>query len=739
MSNLCYPAIGMIALLAVGNAQAERVHVSTPSSSLLLDAPEGGSLRIMHYGSPLGEQDFNAPADAGNEIRLAYPAYGDIRPEEESSIACVQADGNMTLYLNVAGAPEKRTEADGSEIATITLRDPQYPVEVKVNYRTWPGEDVIETWTEISNTGKKPITLTRYDSGYLPIRRGDVWLTNFYGSWGNEMRVNNEELKPGIKLIKNADGVRNAQTNHAEVIFSLDGPLNERSGRVIGAALEYTGNYELRVTTQTDESAYHGFYAGICPDQSPYTLDGGQTLVTPPLALVYSDKGAGEVSRRFHSWGRNHRLAHGKELRPILLNSWEGVYLNVNEEAMAGMMKDIASMGGELFVMDDGWFGDRYPRVTDDRGLGDWTVDTAKLPNGINGLLDEAKKNGIKFGIWIEPEMVNTKSRLFEEHPEYVIQAKNRRQETGRGGTQMVLDMANPKVQDIVFTVVDTLLTKYPEIAYIKWDANAPIMQHGSQYLPADRQGHMNIEYHKGFAKVLDRIRQKYPDVIIQACASGGGRVNWGYLPWFDEFWTSDDTDALQRVFMQWGTSYFFPSVAMASHISVVPNHSSYRTTPLKFRADVAMTGRLGMELQPKDMNDEEKAFCRKAIETYKQIRPVVQQGDLYRLRSPYDNKGISSLMYVSPDKNEAVFYWFKLNGDMMTKFPRVLMDGLDPDRQYRITELNSIDRAPMGIEGKTFSGRYLMENGLEMPLHYNVEWRKRPDLSSRVLHLEAL
>lgn len=731
-------AIGVVAVMTCVGAHGERVHVGTPSSSLLLDAPEGGNLRIMHYGSPLSDGDLSSPAEAGNEIRAAYPAYGDHRPELDYAISCIMPDGNMTLYLNVAGAPEKRTDTDGSEVTTVTLRDPEYPVEVKVNYRTWPGEDVIETWTEISNTGKKPITLTRYDSAYLPIRRGDVWLTSFYGSWSNETRVNHEELKPGIKSIKNADGVRNTHTSHPEVLFSLDGPLDEQTGRVIGAALEYTGNYELRVNTHTDESAYHSFYAGICADQAPYTLAGGETLTTPPLALVYSDSGAGEVSRRFHRWGRNHRLAHGNELRPILLNSWEGVYLNINEEAMAGMMHDIASMGGELFVMDDGWFGDRYPRVTDDRALGDWTVDTNKLPNGINGLIDEARKNGIKFGIWIEPEMVNTRSRLFDEHPEYVIQAKNRRQEKGRGGTQMVLDMSNPKVQDIVFTVVDTLLTKYPEIAYIKWDANAPVMQHGSQYLPADKQGHLNIEYHKGFAKVMDRIRAKYPDVIIQACASGGGRVNWGILPWFDEFWTSDDTDAQQRVFMQWGTSYFFPAVAMASHISVVPNHGTHRVTPLKFRADVAMTGRLGMELQPKDMNDEEKDFCRKAIETYKKIRPVVQQGDLYRLRSPYDNKGMSSLMYVSPDKKEAVFYWFKLDGDMMARFPRVRMAGLDPDRQYKVTELNSIDRSPMGVEGKTFSGRYLMDNGLEMPTHYNVEWKKQTDLSSRVLHLEA-
>ena len=402
------------------------------------------------------------------------------------------------------------------------------------------------------------------------------------------------------------------------------------------------------------------------------------------------------------------------------------------------MMKDIASMGGELFVMDDGWFGDKYYRDNDSASLGDWTVDTRKLPHGIQGLVDEAEKNGIKFGIWIEPEMTNSRSRLYEEHPEYIIKAENRDIVEGRGGTQLVLDLANPKVQDLVFNVVDTLMTKYPLIDYIKWDANAPIMQHGSQYLTRDNQSHLYIDYHKGFEKVLDRIRAKYPDVTIQACASGGGRANWGVLPWFDEFWVSDNTDALQRVYMQWGTSYFFPAVAMASHISAAPNHQTFRTIPLKYRTDVAMSGRLGMEIQPKNMTDEEKDFCRRAINTYKEIRPTVQQGDIYRLLSPYDNLGAASLMYVSPRKDDAVYYWWKTETFVNQQLPRVKMAGLDPDKTYTVTELNRIDNTPLPYEGKSFTGRFLMDNGLEMPLDHNVDYHKRNDYASRILRLKA-
>ena len=539
-----------------------------------------------------------------------------------------------------------------------------------------------------------------------------------------------------MKVIKNKDGVRNSHTAHAEIMMSLDGKPHENSGRVIGAALEYSGNYKLRI--DTDYGDYHHFFAGINEENSEYRLRKGEKFITPPLALTYSDEGLSGVSRNFHRWGREHKLAHGKDLRKILLNSWEGVYFDINEEGMDRMMSDIASMGGELFVMDDGWFGVKYPRNNDSSSLGDWTVDTRKLPNGIEGLLASARKHGVKFGIWIEPEMTNTISELYEKHPEYVIKAPGREPTKGRGGTQLVLDMSNPKVQELVYNVVDTLMTKYPEIDYIKWDANAPIMDHGSQYLSADNQSHLYIEYHKGFQKTLDRIRAKYPDLTIQACASGGGRANWGVLPWFDEFWVSDNTDALQRVYMQWGTSYFFPAIAMASHISAAPNHQTFRTVPLKYRTDVAMSGRLGMEIQPKNMSEEEKQQCRKAIEDYKMIREVVQHGDIYRLLSPYDGKGAASLMYVDPEKDEAVFYWWKMETFVNQHLPRIAMAGLDPERKYVVTELNRIDNKPLEFEGKEFTGKFLMENGLEMPMDHDVDYHKRNDYASRVLHLKA-
>lgn len=707
--------------------------LSTPETSLVIDAPQGGELKYVYYGAKLNDADLNQIDAVRTCNQAAYPVYGMNTPAETALSVC-HADGNMSTQLVVESVAT--TKADKTQEVTVRLKDKVYPFYVNVCYRAYQDVDIIETWTEITNEEKKPVVLNQFASAYLPIRRGNVWLSSLYGSWANEGRLAQEPLEPGMKVIKNKDGVRNSHTAHAEVMFSLDGRPQENVGRTIGAALCYTGNYKLRI--DTDDSEYHQFFAGINEENSQYHLQKGETFATPVLALTYSDEGLSGASRNFHRWGRTYKLAHGDKPRKILLNSWEGVYFDINQQGMEQMMADIESMGGELFVMDDGWFGDKYQRNSDNSSLGDWVVDTRKLPEGIEGLIRDAKKHHVGFGIWIEPEMSNTTSELYEKHPEWIVKAPQRDPILGRGGTQVVLDLGNPDVQDFVFGVVDDLMSKYPEIEYIKWDANMAIMNHGSNYLTADNQSHMYIEYHRGFESVCNRIRAKYPDLTIQACASGGGRANWGYLPWFDEFWVSDNTDALQRIYMQWGTSYFFPAIAMASHISSAPNHQVFRTVPIKYRIDVAMSGRLGMEIQPKNMTEEEKEICRKAIADYKMIRPVVQFGDIYRLVSPYDRLGVASLMYTSPEKDKAVFYWWKMETFYNQHLPRVRMAGLDPAKMYRVKELNRIDNEPLPFEGKLYSGKFLMENGLEIPYTHKVDYHKLNDYASRVLYLEA-
>ena len=728
-----FKSMALLMLTMAMPAMADQVTVNTQGVSLVLDVENGQPAKYLYFGARLDERDKANLSVTANGRMDVYPAYG-LNTPAESALALRHADGNMSTAL-VATGYDSRQEANAT-VTVIHLKDAVYPVKVDLCYRAYKDVDLIEAWSEITNEEKGTVTLTTFASAMLPIRRGNVWMSHLSGTWASEGYVNNELLTPGEFVIRNADGTRNSHTDHAEVMFSLDGKGQENVGRVIGAALVYGGNYKLKAVT--DDTDYHYFFAGINEENSEYHLRKGETFKTPALALTFSNEGLSGASRNFHKWGRKYVLAHGSQLRDILLNSWEGVYFDINQQGMDQMMADIASMGGELFVMDDGWVGTKYQRNSDNCALGDWEVDRKKLPDGIEGLLRDAKKNGVKFGIWIEPEMTNTTSELYEKHPDWVVKAPKRDAVLGRGGTQLVLDLSNPKVQDYAFSIVDNLLSKYPEIAYIKWDANMGIMNHGSQYLSMTDQSHLYIAYHQGLRKVVDRIRAKYKDVVIQCCASGGGRANWGMLRDFDEFWVSDNTDAFQRIYMQYGTSYFFPAIAMACHISAVPNHTVFRTTSLKYRIDVAMSGRLGMEIQPKNMTDEEKALCKKAISQYKEIRPVVQMGDLYRLVSPYDNEGLASLMYVSEAKDKAVFYWWKMANFYNVHLPRVKMAGLDANRIYKVRELNAIDLKPLYCEGKAYTGKYLMDHGLEMPYTNEVEWGKKTDWSSRVIYLEA-
>ena len=691
--------------------------VSTPKTSLVLHANEGGSLRFSYFGEKLTSNEISQLKGTSMDLnQAAYPAFGQNDMLDLPAIQVLHADGQWTLYPTV-DAVTTQTEGNAT-VTTITMTDKQYPVTLKVFYKAYSTVDMIETWTEITHREKKAITLKRYDSGHLAIPQGNLYMIHMHGNWNSETYPTCEPINPGLKVIRNTDGVRNAHNDAPEMMLSLDGKPQENKGRVIGAALCWSGNYELRVNNSSDNRYAH-FYAGIDPQTTEYILEPKEVFTTPKLAFTLSNEGMSGVSRNFHRWARYEGWLHqGDQTRKILLNSWEGVYFDINEEGMFQMMEDIKSMGGELFVMDDGWFGDKYQRNDDVTTLGDWMVDKKKLPNGVASLVRKAKSLGIEFGIWIEPESSNTKSEFFEKHPDWVLQEKNRDLKLGRGGTQMLLDLCNPKVQDFVFRVVDDLMTENPEIYYIKWDANCALQNFGSNYLPANKQSHLYIEYHRGLINTLQRIRAKYPKLVIQCCSSGGGRVNYGLLPYFEEFWTSDNNDPYQRVFIQWGTSYFFPSNAMAQHIAHSPYWNTGRTTPIKYRTDVAMSGRLGMELQPRKMTDEEREQSRRAINDYKPLRELIQLGNLYRLISPYDNEGIASLMYTNDAKSKAVLFAYRVQYLYNMKTPRIHLAGLDATKNYRLRELNvKVGSEPSPLNNKVFSGKLLMEQGLYLPL----------------------
>ena len=714
-------AFMLVAAPAGGYAPANRTHVlSSDKSSLVVTTNDGGTAYYQYFGPRISSDDISGLFGVNaNFTGNTLPTFGP-DPNGEKALSVEMPDGNMSLDLKMDSL--RRTTDGKGELLILTFTDRVYPLTVRQYFRHYAGTEVFSTWYDITNNAKKgAVKLITFASASVPFTRSNNYLTQFHGGWGSESYMTEEKLPDGQTVIADKAGLRNAFGSNPGFMISIDGKPAENAGEVFGCNLLWSGNYKTRIEASANRL---NVISGINDDTSLYSLVPGETFSTPEFVMTFSKEGKGGVSRAFHKWARLYAIANGDKLRDVLLNSWEGVYFNVNQETMDQMMGDIASLGGELFVMDDGWFGDKYPRDNDKSSLGDWMVCEKKLPQGIGGLTQSARRNGIKFGIWIEPEMANTKSELYEKHPDWVLQHTNRPLRQGRGGTQVVLDLCNPKVQDFVFGVTDKLLSENPEIAYIKWDCNADIMNYGSLYLPKDKQSELYVRYHRGLHKVLDRIRAKYPDVTIQLCASGGGRVGYGLLPWFDEFWTSDNTDAYQRLFIQWSDSHFYPAIAMASHVSASPNHQTGREVPIKFRFDVAMSGRLGMEIQPKNMSDREKEFSKRAIEAYKSVRPVIQLGDQYRLISPYDKGAMAALMYADETKDHAVLFRYRtdyLNGQAM---PKVRLDGVDENKNYRIKDLTPLNPSkPSNLNGKVVSGRVLKYAGLNVSGSLSRPW----------------
>ena len=681
--------------------------IKTIQTSYILSGGKGAPLNIAYYGSRLSDisnVDFNK-IGLNTEV---YPAYG-IHGEEEKALHVIHGDGNLSLKLLLEEVIES-DESSNVKTTCFRLKDEVYPFYVEIYYKAYFNEDIIETWTEIYHKEKKAVCLEKFASAYLPVKCFKPYLSHFHGNWGNEFRLFEEELQRGMKTIKNRDGIRNTDRDNPSFMLSTDGPATENHGNIIAGTLAWTGSYSITLDRSLQNDVH--IIAGINESTGEWTLSKNDRFVTPELILTFSSQGKGEISRNYHRWARKYKLLGGDQLRPVILNSWEGVYMDIEEDVMFAMMDDFAALGGEMFVMDDGWFGNTYPRNSGSAGLGDWQPDKKKLPNGLQPLIDHARSQHLKFGIWVEPEMVNDNSELAHKHPDWIVHQENRQTIKGRGDSQMLLDLSNPEVQDFVFETIHRLLTNYPGIAYIKWDANHTMTNFGSSYLSDSDQKQIQIAYHRGIRVVLERLRKVHPDILMQVCASGGGRVNYGYLPYFHEFWPSDNTDPVSRVFIQWGTSHFFPAIAMASHVSASPNHQTRRETPLKFRFDLAMTGRLGMEMMASDFTPRENTFAIKAIENYKNIRSIVQFGDLYRILSPYET-GIASLIYVNESKEEAVYFAFNLEKNLRQEYPSLKFEGLAPEKMYSLEEINC-DRSPkFKPEKDVYSGEVLMKIGI--------------------------
>lgn len=714
----------LLCVAATAYAETTTITVNTRNTSLIYKVDDAGKLRQVYFGPIL---DAESVENTQMTQVDAYPAFG-TSYINEAALRVVHGDGNTSTELYFDGVEQNRLGDDMTE-TVITLKDGYFPFTVKLFFRAYETNDIIEQWSEITHAEKKPVTLYNFASSHLFFNEPSYYLTQFCGEWAMEMNMVETQLSRGVKNIESKLGVRSDQHAHPCFYLSLGGKAQERAGRVIGGTLAWPGSYRLSFEVDHRENLH--IVSGINPYASHYILAPKEIFKTPALLYTYSDSGVGVISRRFHRWAQKYGIYRGDKTRTTLLNNWEATYFDFNEEVLSGIIKDAADMGFELFLLDDGWFGNKYPRNSDNAGLGDWDCNKKKLPHGLGYLVEEAKKNGIKFGIWLEPEMVNPKSELYEKHPDWVIGQPHRQLDLSRN--QLILDLSNPKVQDFVFGVIDKILSENPDIAYIKWDCNRFVTNSGSYFLSPEKQSHLWIGYVRGLFSVLERVRTKYKDVSMMCCSGGGGRIDYATLPYFDEFWISDNTDALDRIFIQWGITQFFPSMALASHVSVVPNHITGRTEPLKFRFDVAMSAKLGMDLQPKDMSPEDKTFSRNAIKDYYKIRPIVQFGDLYRLLSPYESRR-TAMMYVAEDKSEAVLFAYLLKKTINGDTQPLILEGLDPARNYKVTELN---KAPQGyswftpLEGKVFSGDYLMKYGLRFTM-YN-------EYDSKVIYIESV
>jgi alpha-galactosidase len=706
--------ITVIAGMALTGLRAQTIHISTFNTSLVYKVDKDGTVKQCFYGNRISTGIENIQVTALD----AYPAFGKAYINQPAFRA-THADGNLTTELTYV-SHETKNVSPGINLTRIVLKDRFYDLSVSLFFKAYEETDIIEQWTEISHNEKKDITLRDFASAQLAFNETSYWLTSFYGNWAAEMNMQEEKLNEGIKTIDSKAGVRVNQSGHACFLLGLNQSAAENSGTVVGGTLAWPGSWSM--TFEVDAAKHLRAVSGINAFASSYSLRPKEVFKTPALLYTISHEGTGLITRRFHSWAREHGIYKGERPRLSLLNNWEATYFDFDEKVLKQIIGDASGMGFDLFLLDDGWFGNKYPRNNDQAGLGDWEVNKLKLPNGIGALVKEAEDKEIKFGIWIEPEMVNPKSELYEKHPDWVITAPNRELDLSRN--QLVLDLSNPAVQEHVFSVVDKLLTANPAIAYLKWDCNRYMTNVGSKAQPADKQSHLYVKYVEGLFKVLDRVRAKYKDVYMMACSGGGGRIDYGTMKYFDEYWISDNTDALDRIFIQWGTTYFFPAMGLASHVSVTPNHITGRTTPLKFRFDVALAAKLGMDLQPKDMSEADREYSRNAIKLYRDIKHIVQFGDLYRLLSPYTGNR-AALMYATRDKQEALVFSYLLKKQIYSDDQVLYLKGLDPVKLYTLREINKTPGQHSrlaDLEGKKYTGEFLMKYGVRFPMYNEFE-----------------
>ena len=695
--------------------QSKCFHLYNNEVSYIMRIMENGQLENLYYGKKIHDkEDFAYFHDEAMRSQMSvcipepgllsmqytrqeYPSYGtgDYR---SPAVTIAQENGSRIIDFKYAGheiysgkkeiLPLPATYVEGKEEAEtleVTLHDNVMDTDLILSYTIYEAYPVITRNTKFVHKGKEKIVLERAMSASVEFLDMDYEMVQLSGGWSRERYVKNRKLEMGIQSIQSLNGTC-CGAEHNPFLALKRPHTTESQGEVYGFSLVYSGNYLGQVEVSTFDMTR--VMMGINPEDFSWELKSGESFQTPEVVMVYSDKGLNKMSQTYHRLYRK-RLMHGEwrdKARPILLNNWEATYFDFNEEKILTIAKKAKEAGVELFVLDDGWFG---ARNDDYRGLGDWYVNLEKLPDGISGLSRKVEELGLKFGLWVELEMVNKDSDLYRAHPDWIISAPNRFESHARH--QNVLDFSRKEVVDYIYEMIAKVIRE-SSISYIKWDMNRYMSEPYSKGSAPCEQGKVMHKYILGVYDLYTRLTTEFPHILFESCASGGARFDPAMLYFAPQTWCSDDTDASERTKIQYGTSYVYPLVSMGSHVSAVPNHQMHRITPIETRANVAYFGTFGYELDLNLLSDAEIETVKKQIAFMKEHRELIQMdGDFYRLLSPFEGNE-TAWMIVSSDKTQAVAAFYQRLNKVNASWLRLKLDGLDANTKYEV----SCDMAPV-------------------------------------------
>lgn len=736
---------GVIIINIFYNEKDKAFKLRANNTDYMMKVCEEGYLAHVYYGNKVPDEDLTyllrldespfTPATNDRDrasfmdtLPFEYPCFG-VGDYRESAFKIMDANGMSTCDLRYVshkmyeGKPKLEglpatfaTEESGCSTLEITMYDKYANIEVVLIYTAFDKLDVITRSAVITNKSEKPFKITRALSACVDFDTDKMDMITLNGSWARERAVERCRLHHGKQLVDSCRGESSHQNN--PFVALCDNNADDDKGEVFGFNFVYSGNFYAQAEVTQHKKTR--FLMGINPLDFEWLLEKGESFTCPEVVMVHSDEGIGKMSRTFHDLYRNNliRGEYKDKRRPILINNWEATYFNFDTDKLIDIAKEASKLGIEMLVMDDGWFGHRD---SDNSSLGDWFVYEKKLKGGLKYLVDEVNKLGMKFGIWFEPEMISPDSELYKAHPDWAIQIKGRPLTLCR--EQYVLDYSRKEVRDHVYGMMKKILDS-ANIEYIKWDMNRQLTEVGSATLPAERQRELWHRYVLGVYDLMDRLTTDYPHILLENCSGGGARFDPGMLYYSPQIWCSDDTDAIERLKIQHGTSMCYPCSAMGAHVSDCPNHTVGRNTPFKTRGHVAMVGTFGYELDVTRIPQEDRDAIPAQIEEFNKFNKLVRTGDHYRIGNMFEDNTWDAWEFVAKDKSEALFEFVQVLARPNERSRRIKLKGLEPEAYYY--EESEPD--------KKISGAALMNAGINIAKMWNGDGLYG-DFCSKILH----